>query len=47
MLPSDCENIENIVDAMKQAHDLYLSVYSASERKPVIAFIVDQDEVNI
>jgi hypothetical protein len=27
ILPNDCENIENIVDAMKQAHDLYLSVY--------------------
>lgn len=32
---------------MKQAHDLYLSVYKKSDKKPVIAFIVDQDEVNI
>jgi len=46
-LPTDSHNTENIIDAMKAAHDLFLKINTVTDKKPVVAFLIDEGEVNI
>ena len=46
-LVADSSNIDQFVDAMKQAHDIYIQSKEDMTRRPIIAFMVDYAEANI
>lgn len=46
-LPTDNNNTEGFIDAMKEAHDLYVSSKKEVSHKTIMAYIVDYEEVNI
>lgn len=46
-ITDDNDNINGIVDAMKQAHDLYVSKRGELAHRPIMAYIIDYEEANI
>jgi len=46
-IADDNDNINGIVDAMKQAHDLYIEKRGELVNRPIMAYIVDYEEANI
>ena len=46
-LPTDCHNVDGIVDSFKQACELYKYSMPETSAKMIVAFIVDYEEANV